>query len=270
MEGLQPTFDISGNNNGWGNGWGALVGGAVGGAVGAAWNGNRWNTGSCNCNCGCGDRYLMDTLTTMRTDVDSIGRDQLMQVANLGGQLCDGFGRTVASVQDVAARLAQGQSRTEAAVLTTGLQSQISQKDNLIAGLNSSHQNEVQSLRNTFEIVSSQKDCCCQTQRAIADSSCETNRSIERQGCETRTAIHAEGEATRALISQLDRERLLRESAAKDAKIAQLEAQGFNTALAAGSQQQMRNDMQSMLNTILGHMALRATASTGNGTGAAA
>lgn len=47
-----------------------------------------------------------------------------MQVANLGGQLCEGFGRTISSVQNVAAQLAQGQSRTEAAVLTTGLQGQ--------------------------------------------------------------------------------------------------------------------------------------------------
>ena len=42
---------------------------------------------------------------------------------------------------------------------------------------------------------------------------------------------------------------------AKDAKIAQLEAQQFNSALAAGTSQQTRNDMQSMLTTILGHMA---------------
>lgn len=47
--------------------------------------------------------------------------------------------------------------------------------------------------------------------------------------------IRDEQDKTRALISQLDREQLLRESAAKDAKIAQLEAFQFNTALAAGN-----------------------------------
>ena len=33
MEGLQPTFDVNGNNNGdgWGNWGGALIGGAIGG-----------------------------------------------------------------------------------------------------------------------------------------------------------------------------------------------------------------------------------------------
>ena len=273
MDGIQPTLDITGNNNGCGNWGGALIGGAIGGAVGSAWgrNGNFNNGGCCNPCCGNGgDRYLMDTLTTMRTDVDSIGRDQLMQVANLGGQLCEGFGRTISSIQNVAAQLAQGQSRTEAAVLTTGLQGQISQKDNVIAQLGATHQNEVQGLRNTFDIVSSQKDCCCTTQRLIESCCCETNRNIERQGCETRSAIHAEAEATRALIAQLDRERLLRESSAKDAKIAQLEAQNFNTGLATANAQQTRNDMNTMLNTILTHIAATRTTGTGTGTGAAA
>lgn len=265
MEGLQPTFDINGNNNGWGNGWGALVGGAVGGAVGAGWNrNNNWNNGGC-CNpcCNNNSQFLMDTLTTMRTDVDSIGRDQLMQVANLGSQLCEGFGRSISSMQNIAAQLAQGQSRTEAAVLTTSLNNQISQKDNVIAQLGAAHANEVQGLRNTFDIVSSQKDCCCQTQRAIDKCCCETNANITQQGCDTRAAIHAEGEATRALLNQLDRERILRESCAKDAKIAQLEAQTFNTGLQQSAMQQSRSDMQSMLSTILSAISATHTPSTG-------
>lgn len=265
MEGLQPTFDINGNNNGWGNGWGALVGGAVGGAVGAGWNrNNNWNNGNC-CNpcCNNNSQFLMDTLTTMRTDVDSIGRDQLMQVANLGSQLCEGFGRSISSMQNIAAQLAQGQSRTEAAVLTTSLNNQISQKDNVIAQLGAAHANEVQGLRNTFDIVSSQKDCCCQTQRAIDKCCCETNANITQQGCDTRAAIHAEGEATRALLNQLDRERILRESCAKDARIAQLEAQTFNTGLQQSAMQQSRSDMQSMLSTILSAISATHTPSTG-------
>lgn len=267
MDGLQPTFDINGcNNNGWGNGWGALVGGAVGGAVGAGWNrNNNWNNGNC-CNPCCNNgsnQFLMDTLTTMRTDVDSIGRDQLMQVANLGSQLCEGFGRSISSMQNIAAQLAQGQSRTEAAVLTTSLNNQISQKDNVIAQLGAAHANEVQGLRNTFDIVSSQKDCCCQTQRAIDKCCCETNANITQQGCDTRAAIHAEGEATRALLNQLDRERILRESCAKDAKIAQLEAQTFNTGLQQSAMQQSRSDMQSMLSTILSAISATHTPSTG-------
>lgn len=82
-----------------------------------------------------------------------------------------------------------------------------------------------------------------------------------------RAAIHAEGEATRALISQIDRERLLREMNSKDAKIAQLEAQQFNSALAAGTAQQTRNDMNAMLSTIISHVT--ASRQTGSGSAAA-
>ena len=218
MEGLQPTIDIGGNNNGMGNWGGALIGGAIGGAVGSAWGrGGNWNNGNC-CGGGCcgnnGNQYVMESLTTMRSDVDSIGRDQLMQVANL------------------------------------------------IAQLAATHANEVQGMRNTFDIVSAQKDCCCTTKQLISDCCCETNRNIERQGCETRNAIHAEGEATRALMAQLDRERLLREMGAKDARIAQLEAQNFNTNLANNAAQQNRNDMQSMLNTILAHLPTTSSGGT--------
>lgn len=135
MEGLMPTFDVNGGNNcndGWGNGaWGALVGGAIGGWAGSAWSGNnRW--GNNGCGNGCGDQYIMDTLTTMRTDVNSIGRDQLIQTTQLGQGLCQGFGGINAGIERLGATLGQGQCRTEAAVLTTGLNGQLQQKDNTI------------------------------------------------------------------------------------------------------------------------------------------
>ena len=261
MEGLVPTFDVNQNGMGWGNGWSSLIGGAIGGALGTNWNRNNCNTGNCCNPCNNGsNQYLMDSLTTMRTDIDSIARDQLMQTANLGSQLCEGFGRTIASNQNTSAQILQNQSRTEAAILTSGLQTQISQKDNTINQLNATHANEVQGLRNTFDIVTSQKDCCCETQRLLEQCCCKTNQNISEQGCETRTAIHAEGEATRALLNQLDRERILRESAAKDAAIATLQAQQFNTNLAQQSMQQNRNDMQTMLNTILSAIAATKTA----------
>jgi hypothetical protein len=79
-------------------------------------------------------------------------------------------------------------------------------------------------------------------------------------------AIHQEGEATRALIAQIDRERLLREMNAKDAEIASLKAQNFNTALANNNAAQTRADMQSMLNTILNHMTYKTPTTSGGGT----
>lgn len=261
MEGLQPVIDLNGNNNnnGWGNWGGGLIGGAIGGAVGSAWGRNGYNNmpypylypqnhDSC----------VMDTLTTMRTDVNSIGRDQLIQTAGLQSTMCQGFGGVNSTVERVGGQLAQNQSRTEAAVYTAALQGQIQGKDNTIAQLMATHANEVQGLRSTFDIVASQKDCCCTTQRSID----AVSREVERQGCETRasqqacccdlkTAIHEEGERTRALVDQRDREELLRNLAARDAKIAQLEAQQFNSGLFAAAAQQNRADTQAILGTII-------------------
>lgn len=267
--GIQPTMDIGGNNcngDGWGNWGGALIGGAIGGAVGSGWwGGNRNNNGG-NCGCAGPGQFIMDSLTTMRSDVNSIGRDQLIQTTQLGQGLCQGFGGVNASVERVGAALSQGQCRTEAAVLTTGLNGQIQAKDNAIFSLNAAHASEVQGMRNAFELKSSIDNCCCATNNNIERQGCATREVLLAEGCATRATIDRQGQETRALIAQLDRERLLRESAAKDAKIAQLEAQSFNTALAAGSNQQMRNDMQSMLTSIIGHMAVingnRTTATT--------
>lgn len=259
MEGLMPTFDVNGGNNcndGWGNGaWGALVGGAIGGWAGSAWSGNnRW--GNNGCGNGCGDQYIMDTLTTMRTDVNSIGRDQLIQTTQLGQGLCQGFGGINAGIERLGATLGQGQCRTEAAVLTTGLNGQLQQKDNTIFQLNASHAAELQGMRNTYDLKSSIDGCCCETNRNIERQGCATREVLLSEGCATRATIDRQGQETRALIAQLDRERLLRESAAKDAEIASLKAQQFNSGLAASTQQQCRNDLNAAMTNIIGHMAV--------------
>lgn len=288
MTGLQPAFLMNGNNDGWGNGWGALVGGAVGGAVGSAWNGNRWNNGGCapvvpvnTCGGGChgggyhDDIFIMDAVSNLRNEVGSVGRDNLMQTAALQNSNCQGFSGTVAAVERVGAQMAQGQSRTEAAVYTTGLQGQIQGKDNLIWNLNASHSAEVQGMRNTFDTVTAIKDCCCTTQRSI-DS---VNYNIERQGCDTRAAIkdcccslekqiHAEGEATRALMQSLDRDRMQTQLFDLKAENSLLRNQQFNGAMAAGYAQQNRQDMQAMMSTLVAEIRAQGTTGTDTGTGA--
>lgn len=220
MEGLPVSYSLNSGDNG-NNWWGDFIGAAIGGAAGAAWG--RGNNNGCCGNGGGGccnnnDQFIMDTLTTMRTDVNGIGRDQLIQTQ---------------------------------------------QKDNTIAQLNASHAAEMQGMRNTFDIVSSQKDCCCTTNANIERQGCQTREVILAEGCATRATIRDEQDKTRALISQLDREQLLRESAAKDAKIAQLEAFQFNTALAAGNAQQTRNEMQGQTALILAALRDRTSPSSG-------
>lgn len=262
MGGLTPVLPIGGSgcHDGWGGGWGALAGGAIGGAVGSAWgrNGN-WNNGGC-CNSGCcggnSINLLDNTLTTMRTDINSIGRDNLMQTASSQSAMCQGFGGVNASVERVGAAMAQAQSRTEAAVLTVGLQGQIAQKDNTIATLGAAHAAEVQGLRNTFDLKSSIDNCCC-----------ETNRNIERQGCDTRAAIHAEGEATRALIVQNTIQELRDKLCDCKSENASLKAQQFNSALAAGTVAQTQAGLNHLLSVITAHYPPRAAET---GTAAAA
>ena len=267
MDGIVPTFDITRdncNNNNWGNGWGAAIGGFAGAALGNGWN-NGWNRNGMG-PAAFGETFIMDSLSGARSDINAIGRDQLMQSASAQNTMCQGFGGVNASVERVGAALAQGQSRTEAAVLTTGLSGQIEAKNNTIAGLQAQHDAEMQGLRNTCEIKGAIDACCCTTQRGID----AVKFIVAQEECATRSSIHEEGEKTRALMAQLDRERLLRESAAKDAKIAALEAQAFNSGLAANAAQQSRADLNNAVNTLLGHLALLKSTSGSTGTTPAA
>ena len=199
MEGLPVSYSLNSGDNG-NNWWGDFIGAAIGGAAGAAWG--RGNNNGCCGNGGGGccnnnDQFIMDTLTTMRTDVNGIGRDQLIQTQQIGQGICQGFG---------------------------GIATEIAN---------------------------------------IERQGCQTREVILAEGCATRATIRDEQDKTRALISQLDREQLLRESAAKDAKIAQLEAFQFNTALAAGNAQQTRNEMQGQTALILAALRDRTPASSG-------
>lgn len=81
MEGLPVSYSLNSGDNG-NNWWGDFIGAAIGGAAGAAWG--RGNNNGCCGNGGGGccnnnDQFIMDTLTTMRTDVNGIGRDQLLR-----------------------------------------------------------------------------------------------------------------------------------------------------------------------------------------------
>lgn len=222
MEGMPFTYDISGNNNG-GNWWGSIIGGAVGGAIGAGAFGNR-NGGCCNNGC-CsvqGDSFIMDNLTSLNNNVNSIGRDNLMQSCSIGRDL------------------AVGQSRTEAAVYTSALQGQLGQKDNVIATLNAAHNAEVQGMRNTFDIVSSQKDCCCATQRLI-----------EQTGCRLETAIANQTRAVLDRIDLRDREELQRRLCKAEAKNAQLEMTQTNAVLARETYLQSRQDLRDSTQLLL-------------------
>lgn len=227
MEGLMPTFDVNGNgncNNGWGGAGGAFAGALVGSALfNGGWGGFGGGWGNRGGNCGggnCGDQFIMDTLTTMRSDVNSIGREQLVQAASNNANMCTGFGTVNASIERVGAAQALAQCRTEAAVLEMGNQTQLQAKDN------------------TFAIVTSQKDCCCETQRLI-----------EREFCSLREATHAEGEATRAMITNNEMQALRDRNCDLKAELSACQQRQFAEQLSLQAQNNIITHVRSFIPT---------------------
>lgn len=112
MEGLPVSYSLNSGDNG-NNWWGDFIGAAIGGVAGAAWG--RGNNNGCCGNGGGGccnnnDQFIMDTLTTMRTDVNGIGRDQLIQTQQIGQGICQGFGGIATEIANLGSQLSQGQT----------------------------------------------------------------------------------------------------------------------------------------------------------------
>lgn len=102
MEGLPVSYSLNSGDNG-NNWWGDFIGAAIGGAAGAAWG--RGNNNGCCGNGGGGccnnnDQFVMDTLTTMRTDVNGIGRDQLIQTQQTRNEMQGQTALILAALRD--------------------------------------------------------------------------------------------------------------------------------------------------------------------------
>lgn len=102
MEGLPVSYSLNSGDNG-NNWWGDFIGAAIGGAAGAAWG--RGNNNGCCGNGGGGccnnnDQFIMDTLTTMRTDVNGIGRDQLIQTQQTRNEMQGQTALILAALRD--------------------------------------------------------------------------------------------------------------------------------------------------------------------------
>lgn len=270
MEGLQPVVNLGGNDcNGWGGSIGGAAAGGFLGSIVGSWFGNGWGggygRGGAGGDCGgtaaataaaVGNNYIMDSLTTMRSDLNG-------NMANLNTNLYNGFGTLAATTQAIGADLARGQCRTESAVLTTGLQGQIQQKDNTIFQLNASHNAEVQGMKNTYDLKSSIDNCCCTTNLNIERQGASFRELTLGEGCATRAVIKEEGDKTRALISQIERDQLLQQRCELQAEIAALKSKEFATGVAAAQGHQFNQAMQNQLTTLIQHMgAIAAVAAT--------
>lgn len=272
MDGLVPTYSINGDGNANG-GWGDAVG-AFAGALFGSWWGNGWgggfvnnggNNGGC---CGsapsapsvviaggaggcCGSTAELDALTGLQASVNSLGLQSLQGQNTTNMAMCQGFSGVVAADNANTASLmnatTQGFAGLNTAIMTgdQGIQQSLCQGFNGLntAVLVSSKDAALQSCQSTNSITNAIDNCCCTTQRVIA----------------------AEGSATRALVSQLDRERLLTQICDLKSENSSLKNQNFTSQAISTLGSQLRGEMQANTVNIIGHMAaMRGTTTASN------
>ena len=244
---------------GFGSGAGAAgVGGAIGGLIGS-WFGNGWGGGWGNrgWNGGCdghgftagaeltSNAAIMNQLSSIQDTINSgtIADLQAQNAANMA--MCQGFSGIVNNDNQNTATInnttVQGFAGLNTAVTSgnAGIQQSLCQG---FSGLNtavlvSSKDNALLNCQSTGAITKAISDCCCETQRTTM----------------------SEAAATRSLVSQIERDELLRELSDAKCKISSLESQQFTSAQIAAQSNQLRAEMNANTSNIIQHMSLIAS-----------
>lgn len=258
----------------FGSGFGAAgVGGAIGGLIGS-WVGNGWNGGwggrNCGCGCGCGSNHETVVVPTglgygygygaglvsenaILSQLNSVQEGLTRNaISDLQGQnttnmaMCQGFSGVVSNANQNTASLnntaVQGFAGLNTAITSgnAAVQQSLCQG---FGGLNtavlvSSKDNALLNCQSTSSLKSAIDECCCTTQKTVT----------------------AEGSATRNLMSQIERDELLRELSDAKCKISSLENQQFTTAAIAAQTGQLRSEMAAQTSTLIQHMGIIAAA----------
>lgn len=239
---------------GLGSGAGAAgVGGAIGGLIGS-WFGNGWNGGWGGRGYGCdghgftagaeltSNAAIMNQLSSIQDTINSgtVADLQAQNATNMA--MCQGFSGVVNNANQNMSTLnntaVQGFAGLNTAVSSgnAGIQQSLCQG---FSGLNtavlvSSKDNALLNCESTSAVKSAISDCCCNTQRTIM----------------------SESAATRSLVSQIERDELLRELADAKCKLSSLENQQFTSAQIAAQSNQLRSEMNANTANIIQHMSL--------------
>ncbi len=270
MDGLVPTFSVNGDGNGVNGGWGDAIG-AFAGALFGSWWGNGWGGGFGNnggnggcCNSapsapsvviaggagGCGSTAELDALTGLQASVNSLGLQSLQGQNTTNMAMCQGFSGVVAADNANTASVNNSLTQGFAGLNTTIVSGDQAIQNSLCQGFNglntavlvSSKDAALQNCQSTNALTNAIDNCCCTTQRTIA----------------------AEGSATRALVSQLDRERLLTQICDLKSENASLKNQTFTSQAISTLGSQIRTEMQQNTLNIIGHFAaMRGTTTSG-------
>ena len=253
MESLIPVA-----TGGFGSGAGAAgVGGAIGGLIGSwfgnGWGGgwgNRWGNGGGCCDGGHGfttgaelasNTAIMNQLSSIQDTINSGTVAGLQSQNSTNMAMCQGFSGIVnndnqntATLNNTAVQGFAGLNNTITSG-NAGIQQSICQG---FSGLNtavlvSSKDNALLNCQSTGAITKAISDCCCESQRTTM----------------------SEGAATRSLMSQIERDELLRELSDAKCQISSLQNQKFTAEAIAVQTNQLRNEMNANTATLIQHMA---------------
>lgn len=269
MDALFPV--ATGGWGGFGGGAGSAgIGGAIGGLIGSwlgngmGWGGGRGGYGgyglggnipvavsSCSCDSNrghgyYGEAFFANQLSSIQDGITSAA------VADLQGQnatnmaLCQGFSGVVNGANQNTASLnntmVQGFAGLNTAVTSgdAGIQQSLCQGFNGVntAVLTSSKDNALLNCQSTGAITKAIGDCCCETQRTTM----------------------SEGSATRSLVSQIERDGLLRELNDAKCQISSLKSQQFTSEAIQAQTNQIRNEMNMNTANLIRHMGIIAAA----------
>lgn len=286
MDALFPV--ATGGWGGFGGGAGSAgIGGAIGGLIGS-WlgNGMGWGGGygggrggygfggnipvavsSCSCDSGNNGYYggavLANQLSSIQDGITAAAVAELQGQNTTNMALCQGFSGVVNGANQNTASLnntmVQGFAGLNNGVATgnAAIQQTLCQGFNGLSAsvLTSSKDNALLNCQSTGAITKAIGDCCCETQRTVM----------------------GEGSATRNLVSQIERDSLLRELNDAKCQISSLKSQQFTSEAIAAQTNQLRNEMTANTANLIQHMGFIAAAAklipvptTGTGTPAAA
>lgn len=182
--GVVPTFDVNGNNGGWGGNMGEWILGII--ALGMLGNGGMFGIGG---NMGYDFPWLMAGQQGINNNTNQ-GFDTL-QLSNQIGGIRD-------SVAGLSNQICSSSADITSAINTTAYNGEIAAANRQMANMQQNFNNALTTQQSFNQLGSQFADCCCENRLA----SCQTQNVIQNEGSATR---FADANNTRDIIESANR-----------------------------------------------------------------
>lgn len=182
--GVVPTFDVNGNNGGWGGNMGEWILGII--ALGMLGNGGMFGMGG---NMGYDFPWLMAGQQGINNNTNQ-GFDTL-QLSNQIGGIRDG-------VAGLSNQICSSSADITSAINTTAFNGEIAAANRQMANMQQNFNNALTTQQSFNQLGSQFADCCCENRLA----SCQTQNVIQSEGSATR---FADANNTRDIIESANR-----------------------------------------------------------------